>query len=202
MADIKNDPGPSINEAQGEELYGSLFADTGSREVVSIKDWTSGWPAIVGGINGIPTSRQFNTLQYITDIKCKLLYLDLEDFKREIRARLDSLVIQNGEISEIIKPLIRYRIATDQDIDDIIAAAYENDTDFVSMLDIAGNHDIDDIIDGVYEDAGGDGPDMATDADIDAIIEGTYVEEEEEEEYDPTSREIEKIVDDAFRSEG
>lgn len=201
MADIKNDPGPSINEAKGEELYGSLFADTGSRETVSIKDWISGWSAIVGGINGIPTSRQFNTLQYITDLKCRLLYFDLENFKREVREKLDSLTGLNGEIAEIIKPLVRYRIATDQDIDDIIEACYENDTDFASMLEIAGNSDIDEIISGTYADDDEDGPDTATDADIDAIIEGTYVEEEEEEEYDPTSKEIEKIVDNAFRSE-
>lgn len=63
-----------INTAEGKALYESLFANTGSRETISIRDWVSGWSAIVGGVNGIPTSRQFNTLQYISDLKSLLLY--------------------------------------------------------------------------------------------------------------------------------
>ncbi len=74
MSDLENMAGGYINTAEEKELYESLFADTGSRENISVKDWTSGWPAIVGGINGIPTSRQFNTLQHITDLKCFILY--------------------------------------------------------------------------------------------------------------------------------
>lgn len=74
MADLENMAGEYINTAAEKELYESLFADTGSRESISVRDWTSGWPAIVGGINGIPTSRQFNTLQHITDLKCFMLY--------------------------------------------------------------------------------------------------------------------------------
>lgn len=74
MADMENLAGTDINTAEEEELFESLFAKTGSRESISIRNWESGWPAIVGGINGIPTSRQFNTLQYMTDLKCFLLY--------------------------------------------------------------------------------------------------------------------------------
>ena len=68
-----------INNAEGKVLYESLFADTGSREEITIDDWISGWPAIVGGVNGIPTSRQFNTLQYITDKKFLYLYGWIQD---------------------------------------------------------------------------------------------------------------------------
>lgn len=74
MAEIESRNGPIINTARETDLYESLFAATGSRDTISIDDWKAGWPAIVGGINGIPTSRQFNTLQYITDLKCLLLY--------------------------------------------------------------------------------------------------------------------------------
>ncbi len=74
MADLENMAGYDINTAEEEELFESLFAETGSRENISIINWKSGWPAIVGGINGIPTSRQFNTLQYMTDLKCFILY--------------------------------------------------------------------------------------------------------------------------------
>lgn len=74
LPDLENMTGDYINTAKDQELFESLFAETGSRESISIRDWTSGWPAIVGGINGIPTSRQFNTLQYITDLKCFMLF--------------------------------------------------------------------------------------------------------------------------------
>ncbi len=68
-----------INNAEGKVLYESLFSDTGSREAITIEDWISGWPAIVGGVNGIPTSRQFNTLQYITDKKFLYIYGWIQD---------------------------------------------------------------------------------------------------------------------------
>lgn len=74
MTDVNSRNGPYINTAEGKDLYENLFAGTGSRETINMEDWKAGWPAIVGGINGIPTSRQFNTLQYITDLKCLLLY--------------------------------------------------------------------------------------------------------------------------------
>lgn len=82
MADIKKEEGPAINTAEGKELYENLFAGTGSRENISIEDWIAGWPAIVGGINGIPTSRQFNTLQYISDLKIFLLYQTVTDIQK------------------------------------------------------------------------------------------------------------------------
>lgn len=68
---------PDINSAEGKDLFEALFAKTGSRETISLEDWKNGWASVVGGINGIPTSRQFNTLQYITDLKCLLLYHDV-----------------------------------------------------------------------------------------------------------------------------
>lgn len=77
VTDISPDIGGSINNAALDELFESLFAVTGSRDTISIRDWKDGWSAIVGGINGIPTSRQFNTLQYITDYKCMLLFRDI-----------------------------------------------------------------------------------------------------------------------------
>lgn len=82
MADIRKEEGPAINTAEGKELYENLFAGTGSRENISIEDWNAGWPAIVGGINGIPTSRQFNTLQYISDLKSFLLYKAVTDLQK------------------------------------------------------------------------------------------------------------------------
>ncbi len=82
MADIRKEEGPAINTAEGKELYENLFASTGSREDISLADWKAGWAAIVGGINGIPTSRQFNTLQYISDLKSFLLYKAVTDLQK------------------------------------------------------------------------------------------------------------------------
>ncbi len=82
MADIRKEEGPAINTAEGKELYENLFAGTGSREDISLADWKAGWAAIVGGINGIPTSRQFNTLQYISDLKSFLLYKAVTDLQK------------------------------------------------------------------------------------------------------------------------
>lgn len=82
MADLENLAGSYINTAKEQELYESLFADTGSRENISINDWKAGWSAIVGGINGIPTSRQFNTLQYINDLKSRMLYQSVVALQR------------------------------------------------------------------------------------------------------------------------
>lgn len=80
-----------INNAEDKELYESLFADAGSREIISLEDWKDGWPAIVGGINGIPTSRQFNTLQYITDYKILILYQTVLNLKDEIKKLQDQI---------------------------------------------------------------------------------------------------------------
>ncbi len=82
MADLGNTTLYYINTADSQTLFENLFADTGSRENISIDDWTAGWPAIVGGINGIPTSRQFNTLQHINDLKNKILYQAVADLQR------------------------------------------------------------------------------------------------------------------------
>lgn len=106
----------NINDAEDKELYESLFADTGSRETISLDEWKGGWPAIVGGINGIPTSRQFNTLQYITDWKILLLYRYVLDLKEEIKGLRELIgsggapvakggLVYVGNINSDIEPL-------------------------------------------------------------------------------------------------
>lgn len=89
-----------INNAEDKELYESLFADAGSREIISLEDWKDGWPAIVGGLNGIPTSRQFNTLQYITDWKIMLLYRTVLELKDEIKKLQDQ--IEGGSSGTVV----------------------------------------------------------------------------------------------------
>lgn len=89
----------NINDAADRELYESLFADAGNREIISLDDWKGGWPAIVGGLNGIPTSRQFNTLQYITDWKILMLYQTVLDLKDEIKKLQEQ--IEGGAIGPV-----------------------------------------------------------------------------------------------------
>ncbi len=111
------------------------------------------------------------------------------------------LVDAINEIAEVVRPLIEEGIATNQDIDDIIAGIYVNDIDWVTALDIASDRDIDAIIAGTYvDDTNEDGEeDIATDEDIDAIIIGTYADEPEDDLIeDTTETEIDKIIENSF----
>ena len=54
-------------------LTSSLFSDEGQKSALTDEEWRKGWKTIVGGINGIPTYQQFNTLGYILDKKISLL---------------------------------------------------------------------------------------------------------------------------------
>lgn len=111
------------------------------------------------------------------------------------------LVDAINEIAEVIRPLIEYGIATDQDIDDIIMGIYADDIDWVTTLNTASDRDIDAIISGMYEDDEDEGDEegIATDDDIDAIISGTYIDEPEDEEMeDVTQKEIDNIIENSF----
>lgn len=57
-----------------KKFFENIFAQNAGREDIHEEDWKGGWSSIVGGINGIPTARQFNTLQYVSDFKDLYLY--------------------------------------------------------------------------------------------------------------------------------
>ncbi len=107
-----------------------------------------------------------------------------------------------NEVAEVIKPLIEYSFATDQDIDDIIDGIYIEDSDWATIIDIASERVIDAIIEETYTDEEENGEGIASDEDIDAIIAGTYVDEEENVVTDITDQEVNEIIDNAFRGEG
>lgn len=44
------------------------FSADGVRQEISIDDWRNGWAAIVGGLNGKPTSQQFNMVFYVLSV--------------------------------------------------------------------------------------------------------------------------------------
>ena len=157
-----------------------------------------------------------------------VLIEDFEKFKIEIRNYIDlkireavgdvqeqigdlsELMTENkcclvdaiNEIADVIRPLIEYSYATNQDIDDIIAGIYTGDVDWVTMIDIATERDINAIIDGTYEYDDGDDDTVISDADIDAIIAGTYVEDPEDIDGagigGVTDQEIDQIIENAF----
>lgn len=159
-----------------------------------------------------------------TGSSAAVLKEDLEKLKEEIQAELNKkiedlqkqigdlseLMTTNkscvvdaiNEIAEVIRPLIEYSFATNQDIDDIIDEIYVEDADWASAVDIASERVINAIINGTYEEEEEeDSEDIASDEDIDAIIAGTYVDEDEDAETDITDQEVEEIINDAFSGE-
>lgn len=139
-----------------------------------------------------------------------VLVEDFEKFKAEIKAYIDMLLSdlqgQIGDLStlktekkcclvdaineivDVIKPLTEYSYMTPQDIQDIVEGIYENDLDWLGMLDAMKERDIKAIINGTYvpepEDEGFeiDGNGAMSHEDILAIINGTYVPEPEQED--------------------
>ena len=133
------------------------------------------------------------------DQRIKDLQSQIGDLSRLITTDKSCLVGAINEIARIIKPLIEYSFATDQDIDDIIMGIYVDDSDWATVIDIASDQVIEEIIAGTYVDEEEeDSEDMISDADIDAIIAGTYVDEQEGTETDTADKEIDKIINSAF----
>ena len=156
-----------------------------------------------------------------TSSSAAVLKEDLQKLKEEIQAELNKKIedLQNqignlsnlltekkccivdaiNEIAAVIRPLIEYSFATDQDIDDIIDEIYVEDPDWVAVIEIASDSVIEEIINGAYEDEyEEESKDVASEKDIDAIIAGTYVDEVEEVETDNTNKEIDGIINSAF----
>lgn len=124
------------------------------------------------------------------------------DLSRLLTENKCCLVDAINEIAEVIKPLIEYSYATNQDIDDIIAGIYVDDVDWVTMIDIASDEDIAAIIAGTFENDDNDDETVASDDDIDAIINGTYIDDPDDTDDDDivgvTDQEIDKIIENAF----
>lgn len=129
----------------------------------------------------------------------------IEDLKKQI-GDLSELLTENkgclvdaiNEIAAVIRPLVAYGWATDQDIDDIIEEIYVEDPDWVGVIDIAADSVIEEIINGTYEDEyEEESENVVSDEDIDAIIAGTYVGEEEE-SADSTNKEVDNIIRNSF----
>lgn len=160
-----------------------------------------------GSLVSIKDFEEFRTeIREYCDTEIRNAIADLQrqigDLTKLLTENKCCLVDAINEIAGVVKPLITYSIATDQDMDDIVSENYADDADWVSTLDIAAERDIDAIVDGTYvEEEEDDMPDMATNEDIDNIVAGTYVEDEDPEEYDPTSEEIKHLMENTFEPE-
>lgn len=130
------------------------------------------------------------------------LQRQIGDLSQLMAENKGNLVDAINEIAEVVRPLIEYGMATNQDIDDIITGIYEDDIDWVTMLETASDRDISAIIAGVYEDdEEEDSENTASNQDIDDIIAGTYVDEEEDwEDTDVADQEIDQIIANSFKS--
>jgi hypothetical protein len=82
---------------------------------------------------------------------------------------------ENGSLLLEIKGLLSdmYRIATDADIDRIIAGSYVDEDDEGSIFDVASEQDIDDIISGSYVDIPAS-EEVIEDAELRAIVEQSF----------------------------
>ena len=79
------------DERSGAELadYSKVaFSVGGVRQEISIDDWRNGWAAIVGGLNGKPTSQQFNMVFSILSVLLNQNISDVSAVKGTANAAL------------------------------------------------------------------------------------------------------------------
>lgn len=64
------------------------FSAGGVKQEISLEDWKGGWAAIVGGLNGKPTSQQFNMVTYILSALLNQAISDLSTVKMTANSAL------------------------------------------------------------------------------------------------------------------
>ena len=65
-----------------EDYATAAFSMSGVKQDISLEDWKGGWASIVGGLNGKPTSQQFNMVTYILSALLNQAISDLSTVKR------------------------------------------------------------------------------------------------------------------------
>ena len=64
-----------------EDYATAAFSVSGVKQDISLEDWKGGWASIVGGLNGKPTSQQFNMVTYILSALLNQAISDLSTVK-------------------------------------------------------------------------------------------------------------------------
>lgn len=73
---------------ENNEYSASAFAQDGIRQEIPIQDWKGGWASIVGGLNGKPTSQQFNMVFYILSSLLNQAIQDITNLNRSVGTAL------------------------------------------------------------------------------------------------------------------
>lgn len=83
--------------------YASVaFSADGVKQDISLDEWKGGWAAIVGGVNGKPTSQQFNMVTYLLSALLNQVVSDLNTVKHTAN---DALSKEDFTATKIIAAL-------------------------------------------------------------------------------------------------
>jgi len=74
-----------------ESVFGYAFAEKGQKAAITDTEYKGGWFNVVGGINGIPTSQQFNMIMNFQEEKVNYLYRLLKEIDIAALFNLDDI---------------------------------------------------------------------------------------------------------------
>lgn len=81
------------------------FSVDGTKQELSIDEWKAGWATIVGGINGKPTSQQFNMVTYILSSLLNQAISDLSTVKSTANDALPKTEFTADQIAKMLAEL-------------------------------------------------------------------------------------------------
>lgn len=74
-----------------ERVFEVAFAENGQKAAITDREYRGGWYDVVGGINGIPTSQQFNMIMNFQEEKVNYLYRLLKEIDIAALFNLDDI---------------------------------------------------------------------------------------------------------------
>lgn len=98
------------------------------------------------------------------------------EFENWVNGMKETLeMVENGELLLNVSNLLKdmYRMATDEDIDRIIAGTYVDEKDEGAIFEVASDQDIDDIINGAYVDVP-ESEEVIKDSELRAIVDRSF----------------------------
>ena len=101
-------------EIRIDDYSTAAFSSNGVKQDISLDDWKGGWASIVGGLNGKPTSQQFNMVTYILSALLNQAISDLSTVKSTANNALPKIKFT---AAEIVALLSKYGLMTDCDAD-------------------------------------------------------------------------------------
>ena len=80
------------------EYIQNLFSANGVQAPIAVEEWTGGWAAIVGGVNGVPTAQQFNRVFYIINAILKEMFGNVTDIQRTANDALPKVSLLQAQL--------------------------------------------------------------------------------------------------------